>query len=332
MAAPTETELQTMIANAVNVEQHFREYLSINADNFITDENTLITSLETEYADQVTSGLAGVRAGLSGAASRGAGRSMVDPLLREYARTILNTTETDGTAIMRRLYDHFIDNSLTVSSRVFAFGTAAAGGGNTGDGVLSRINTDDENFSIENQTPDAKVSNCISDRFSGRPIHQEQFEIFGEAAERDALRVTGSGKSGIINALSANDSANFISNPSFSEFSGPIAAPTAIVNWTPLNAIGNFELDQTTIYRSFDGDATPTAVKYKANDKLSQAFSVLNANFNPAIPIYVQIAFNRSTGGADGTLTLRWGSQSASVALVAQSGYQVLQLGLGDEA
>jgi hypothetical protein len=142
--------------------------------------------------------------------------------------------------------------------------------------------------------------------------------------------IKGAQRIGSIQAIAADDSARFLTNPSFGQLDGTLAAPTSIPGWTPTGGIGNFELVESPTYRSSteEGD-TPRALKFTTNDILVQNFNVNSVSFNPNVPYYLQIAWNRSEGTGDGTLSLMLGSQTESVALAAQSGWQILRIALG---
>ena len=327
MAAPTQAEIQAQITNLGIITNEFRKYLAVNVTNYLGTEDVYVQSLETEFFGAAMAALSDLRGLFSTATSIGQYQALFTPLLQEYGRFI-DATLTDVDTIFLRLYQHFIDNALTVKSRDFTFGTPTFAAP-TGNGIINRLNVDVEGFDIENQTPDAKEAECVRDQFSGAEQHEEVFRFRGESPEPEALRVTGSGRQEELIAISAARSASFILNPSFTDFDGSLTVPTGISGWTPTGAIGNFELDQTTAYRGFPGEGTQTAVKFKTNDNLVQKFTVREPDFDALVPIYAQIAFNRAAFGADGTLTFRLGSQSVSVVLAAQVGYNVLRIPLG---
>ena len=327
MAAPTETEIQAQGTNLARVTNEFRKFLAVNATNYLGTEDTYVQSLETEFFGAAMAALSDLRGLFSTANSIGQYQSLFTPILQEYGRFI-DATLTDVDTIFLRLYDRFVSLGLTVQSRDFTFGGPLFAGA-TGDGLINRLNTDADGFDIENQTPDSKEAECQRDQFSGAEQHEEVFTFRGESPEPESLRITGSGRQEELTALSAQASASFIDNASFSIFEGTLTIPTDISGWTPTTDIGNFEMDQTTTFRGFPGETTRTAVKFKTNDKLTQKFTVREPDFDALVPIYTQIVFDRSTFGADGTLTLRVGSQSVSVVLAAQVGYTILRIPIG---
>jgi hypothetical protein len=332
MASPTRAEIEGQIKQMAKIANEFRKFCgthvaagsSVNVgDNFVNMEDTFLQSLESNYGDLYSSALRDFRSALVLAMQRVPG--MISPGIADYAKFI-GYPELSTDAMIGRIYDYMMDNTLRVTSRQFTFGTPTFSGA-VGNGMIHRLNLDERSQTIEAQTADTKTAECTADEHSGAREHEEIFYFAGSAAERDILKSSGSGRGGSIKALSANDSFRFISNPSFSQYSGTsITSLSAITDWTASSSVTNFEIDQTNYYRDFSGDSTPASLKFKANDKIVQNFNVKRAQFNPRAPHYLQIAWNRSIGSGDGTLTLRRGSKSTSVVLAAQSGWQILKM------
>jgi hypothetical protein len=332
MPTPSEAEIRTQIGAAINVAHEIFKFGSVNGDNLVGHLDVLFQALETDYAGEVGAAAQAVRSAIASGASVGAVRRMVDPLLRSYAR-VLDIPETDPAAIMDRIYQHFVDNTYTVTSRVFTFGSVSAGGANVGTGTILRNTKDRNNFDLEAVAPDAWKAKCIADEHSNNARkHEELFEIRGGDASFDGLEQLGSGVIARVNALSGRDSQQLLNNPSFDRYSGTAAVPTEVTGWTVTTSIGNFAIDQANYYRGFDGDGgTPGALKISANDTMTQALSVRRAQFDPTRPYVCQIAYNRQVGTGDGTLTLTLGAKSVAVVLAAQTGWNILKIALDDD-
>lgn len=340
MAAPTEAEVQTQIGLAIQFLDETEKFARSATKNVEGMYDGLIANpLEGDYSADTLAGMDVWRATASSMMDPAIARGFLDPLFLTYGKT-LSFPERDIQSILVRLYQSFVDNTLSVLYRNFTFGSPSAGGGNVGDGVVNRLNTDRNNLSIENQTPDAKVVECIADEHSGAASEgRELFEIRGANPFRDFVAgVAGIQRQRNIQALNADDSESFITNPSFGQLDGAaIATPDTIPGWTVAGAIGDLELDETDTYRSSTAEggslatAVPRSLKFTASEKISQNFNINAAQFDPNVPYYVQIAYNRAAGTGDGTLNLRFGSQSESVALVAQSGWNILRLTVGQK-
>lgn len=327
MASPTEAEIQDQIGKVCKVFDELRLFGHENATNIIQMEGDLIASLEGDYSAGVASAFATFRASLDSAIRQPA--SVLAPLLQTYAQFI-GSPETDPQLIIDRIVDHMIDNALTVKERDFTFGVPAADGANAGDGVLNRLTLDENADNIENQHADAKIITCLKDEHSGSNEHEEIFEMRGESVLKDALCITGSGRVQAIVAASAAHSQSLVTNPSWDRFKGTVTAVTAIEGWTAGTDITDFDIDQTNYYRGNRASATAGALKFTTNDYLDQPFTVRQAQFNPRVPAYIQVAWNRSVGSGDGTLTLSLGSQDVAVVLAAQAGWQILRLPLDE--
>lgn len=327
MASPSEASIQDQIGKVFKAFEEFRLFGHVNSPNLVQMEGDIIAALEGDYSAAAAGGFAGFRAALDSAIRQPA--AATTPLLQTYAQ-FLDVPETDPNSIIDRIIDHFILNSLSVQTRSFSFGVPAAGGGNVGDGVLNRLTLDENTDDIEAQHADAKTLACLSDEHSGAFEHEEVFEMRGATALKDGIEVGGSGLVGSIKSLAVSDSRALVQNPSWDDREGTDATPTAIGGWTVGSSIGNFALDATNFYRGGLGITTPRALVIEDNDSLQQNLNVLRAQFDPSIPVYIQVAYNGSVGGATGKLTLTLGSQTVNVPdlTVVPAGWNILRLPL----
>ena len=161
MSSPTETEVQNQIKNAVSIIDNIR--LAVGETvfiNWIVLEDTYMQSLEGDFVDEASAAVFRVRALLD--QMRRSSASILDPQFKSYGR-VRGIAETNVQDIIFRLYDDFVLTGVKVKSRAFSFGTPTASGTNVGTGILNRLNTDENGFTIEAQTPDAKKVRCLSD-------------------------------------------------------------------------------------------------------------------------------------------------------------------------
>lgn len=336
MATPTRAEVETQLSNLIKILDVHRDNVGVASGNYLTRESTYVQSMETDYPAEATNALQTFRGDLNNAIQRAA--QMLVPNLRDYGKFIASPNATgDLQALFDDIYQYFIDNNLRVNSRGISFGTPSAGGSNAGNGVLNRVTVDEYNFAIESEWGDpAMVAECVADEHTGADEGRELFIIKGSDRERDDLLRTGSGEAAEIRAMDAQDSAQFIGNPSFSEHDGTagtaFTSSQTLTDWTPNTLITNFTPDTTNTYRGFLGDTTPTAIRINAADGLRQNMNVRRANFNPRVPVYVQVAYNRSVGSGTGNLYLRFGNTTTTVALSAQTGWNILRMPVGFRA
>lgn len=331
MASPTEDEIQSQIGLAIKLLDETVDFGSSNTPNVASMVDACIEAAEGDWTGAAGAALEAWRARLSSLLAPQECATILLPHWLAYAK-LNGYPETDAISIIRRLYRTFADGSKRVKSRVFSFGSISAGGSNVGTGTINRLTKDAYNHDIENQTADVKTFECVEDEHTGASEHEERFEIRGQAAYRDLLSFTGSGERGVIRAVSSRGAEQYFNNPSFDTFEGSGASITSIPGWTVGTNIANFEEVTSSYYRDAPGVTTAKCVKFETNDSLEQNFNVRPAIFDPGIPVYVQIAYNRQTGSGDGTLTLTFGNVTANVVLAAQTGWNILRIAIGANA
>lgn len=321
--------VDTLMQAAANLSYETRLFAESNTKHWTGLESVVRQNVDNDFGVEVLAGVAAARAGLSSAL--GQRRSYFDPIMRAYAK-VGDVATTDLTVMVRRLRELFEAGSYSYKTRGISFGSVSAGGGNAGNGTINRLTTDRFNKAIQSVFIDSKTAVCTVDASMGARKGQEVIEVRGGRASRDLVDVSGSGQ--VINLQCQDAGTSRLSNPSFSRYDGDATAPTAIGDWTPLSNITNFVIDETNYYRAFDGDLTSSgaasaALKIVGNDTISQQLSVRGNPLSQYVPMYLQIAWNRSIGSGDGTLTLTLGGVTASVALSAQSGWQILRIAIG---
>jgi len=124
-------------------------------------------------------------------------------------------------------------------------------------------------------------------------------------------------------------------NASFQTLDGTVGSPTSIPNWTVGSLIANFELDSTNYFRSSPEEhaaAVSYALKITATDTIRQKMSTLGKTLDPHTPYMSLLRYNRAVGSASGTLVLRMGAETGTVAVSAQTGWNTLALAMdGDK-
>lgn len=321
---PTEAEIQLNIMYALLMAEELDKTASKYSPNYLDMEQDLLNAAQQDYAPEMAQGAAQMRARYAAVLAAGTLRPVLDPMFRTYGR-IIDSPATDVDTILADLYQYFIDNHYEVYSRNLSYGTVSSNTG-TGSGSVFRLTVDENGYTLENTSPDTRKIECIADARSGAVKHEEIFRLAGIAPGRDLLDVSrgaGTGKQTNLQAISARTS--LLRNASFSAYSGTAAVPTAISNWTA-GTIGSLAVDTSNYYRDFNGDTTPAALQFSDNTYVEQVFSTTNLAFNPNRPYFLSVMYNREVGTGDGTLTLQMGNSTVSVALVAQTGWNMLML------
>lgn len=326
MASPSEAEVQAQLKNFVELLEETRKFGNVNAENWVSKEDTAVQTVESDYADEITSAAARARRNLQAVIDRASAQAIIRPHIKGYVKHIVGKAVPAGDQeAIDILYRWFFDTTVTVKSRGFVYNTPAAGGSNIGNLSILRVTKDENNFDLEAATAEAKEARCIQDRNTGTNLDNEIFRFRGAPQGRDALQVSGSGGTADIRAV--NWQSSLLLNTSFEEFSGTAAAPTEITSWESDIAVSgtNYSFDETNHYRAQQGVETPRSLNIKATAILTQKLSTANRKLKAEIPYYLQVAWNRQIGSATGDLLIRLGAQSNTVAVAAQAGWQILR-------
>lgn len=327
MATPTFAEVWAQIADVVDI------YDTIRTDgqtSVITKLDTYVQNLEGDGAATAAARARATRAAYAGILDRF--RANLEPHLVDLA-TAIGTAARPGTSeFWRDLREYMVDNSQDLNSRDISFGSISAGGSNVGDGTIYRLTTDEYDQAIEAVFLDVVTARCVRDQNSGTLVGREVFELTHGDALPDRISEAGSGRRGTIVGHAGDE---ILRNASFQTLDGTVGSPTTIPNWTVANDIANFELDSTNYFRSSPeekANGTSYSLKITATDTISQKLSTLNRSLDPNTPYMALCRYNRTVGSDSGTLVLRMGAETATVAVSAQSGWQTLALAMdGDK-
>lgn len=335
----TEASVKSQIQYITKLYEDTRKAAGVNASaNWIDTEETLLGLLSGDYSDDA---FQGVRAGRGILATlMEQVRAPLGSKLLDYAK-VLNYPETDIQTVMSRLYDDAIANTKRVQSRQFVFGTVTSGSPYVGNGTIHRLNVDENGLVIENRVAETKTFECVFDATSGaRGRNAEVFQIRGVTANRDLIRINGSGGVGALVGLTADLSAAYIRNPSFSQFSGTVTVPTDITGWTNNTTVSAATHQLVTdtyanqgvgYYRDFPGDSTSYALQCLGNSwSLTQSIEQNRYAFRLDAPYYVQIAYKKSSSGTDGNLVVTLGANSVTLDLstISDTSWHVLKFTL----
>jgi hypothetical protein len=325
----TEAQVKTEIADTIGITEDLRNWLYVDANNYLTREASLVGELHTDYSDIATGALQNFRSRMNAGMQDGA--NVVAAFMFDMAKA-LNLPGANLGEILEQLRVYYAENTRRVKSRAFTRGTPTADGSNTGTGVINRLTVDEYGFAIETGFAESLKARCTRDVSNGASKHEEEFTFEGSALDRDRIRITGTGVSPVsVRAISARESLDIVANCSFDVYQGDAAAPSDITNWTPTTAISNFDIDTSLYYRDYEGSTAPASLILQGNDVLSQAFTVRSFRFDPFTPYYAQIALNRNGTGADGTFSFVVGNITVTVDLttLGASGWELLRIPIG---
>lgn len=335
---PTETEVQTQWRNSVSLIDAFRsatDGAAMGAGGYI---DVILQSLEGEYTPSgIANALANYRARLSRLMDESTALEFLAPVLREYGGVLAADAGANGFgsnytslgALFSAIYEWFHANSLTVQSRNITFDTTAtAGGGNVGNGAMSRLTVDHNGYDMEACHVERKIFRCRQDQNTGTLENAEIFEFSGAQRSQDALQRDSFG-SGIQTTIRSHhagsgNGGSLLTNSSFSTYDA--AGSPKFSGWTEDASPGNIGQDTGNFYRSHPGAQTDASLKMDADvsaatTKISQSISAMPiARLDTNRPYFLRIMVNPTVGSASGgTVVIRMGSQSNSIAVSSLS-------------
>ena len=328
----TESEIKTMMGNEAGIYARLRNVLYLDAPSFLSREDTAYDEVEGQTGPTVRNGMAVRRAALSN--SLLACANMVPVMLDAYA---VQQNWGAGNRF-QQLYEHWVNESVTVQSRDWSFGSPSAGSSNVGDGTIRRNTTDKYGFTIESGADGTREYTCIADANSGTLIGEESFEVIGTPPGPDLLDPRGLGINTNLLGVTGRDTQAIIRNPSFGTYSlQPSDSDLATLSSWTVSDLSSLYISTVDVYRTYQGEtnAQPNvgaALHMTASGKIYQ--TIKDNTRTPLLrtrPYYAQIAFKR-VNSCDGTLGLKIGSQQVTVALSAQSGWNVLVWKLDEDA
>lgn len=332
MATPTLAEVKAQWNAAVDILESNRAYFD---GTMVADLDTMEQALEGDYTPLgLAQWGADVRGLASSMVSRQSARQALIPCVREYGKLIQSDLRNPD-AIFQDICRYMRANSLTVNSRGITYNSFSAGGGNTGDGTWQRLTVDEYGDNLEAVTIELKTIRCVQDGNLGANRHEEAFDLYGVEGPKDWLDIANAGtgrRLRNVRAVHAGSGSwgSRLVNSSFTNYTSGGTVTTLYRGWTIHGSTSNFGTDTTNYYRGHPGDGdAPRSLIFTGNDKITQKLSVSGTRLRRDIPMYCRVMYNRQVGSGDGTLTLRCGSASANVSLVAQTGWNELKIAVG---
>jgi hypothetical protein len=325
MSLPSESDLRTVIGKVIKIFDEIEDFGISNTPNFVTMQLDVLDETPNDSTPGTQTALAQLRGALVGTVSPSSVNACLNALWVTYGRVKLYP-DLNVAAVLTRLYETFATTGtpVTVQSRNFTFGSFALTG--TGTGTATRLTKDAYNYNIEAQfVAQAMTIVCTNDANSGGTLNAETFEYRGSAAGIDRFDITGSGITiPGITALSAESQTQFVTNGGFEGGTTTSDLP----GWT-IGTPASAALVTSDVYKSkLSTGQTSQSLRFTANNTATQTWNSRGGiQWNPAVPMFVQIAFKRESS-CDGNLTIAVGGKSATVALSAQSGWTTLKFPL----
>lgn len=332
MAGISEAESKTLLQAWARLG--FGDYLANQAGSLTTPLDTLLDGVADaalgSYGPDITGAVRAYRRNIK--AGREAIASILDPIARGWLEALdVPTDGLDTSQLMALLRQELTDSSDSIERRVVTFGTPAAGGGNTGTGVMRRVTVDKDGDQLEGGAFAETVNfEVIEDARGTAQEHEEEFRVWGEAADPNGVLVEGSGVAGSFKAYSGATSVRDtpqLKDPSFDAWTDT----ATLTNWTKNS--GTIEQDTSVYFRGYQG-ATPSSCKFVDSGSSSDAdisqVLTLPAGLRSDVPYCHALAYKMGNAAMDGTLTLHIGAQSVSVDLttIANTNWNRLEIDL----
>lgn len=331
--SPTEAEIQDQWKSCVRIIEGIRvaaDSLFVGAGGYF---DVLSQALEGEYLPaDLTGWMTSYRAGISSLVDPSRATSFMVPVLYEYGRFIgTQSTGPIGSGyrspddIFRVLYEWFVKSSKTVKSRAITYATPTYEATNTGNGVLSRLTVDENNFNLEACQVERKLFRCRTDQNSGSEKWAEVFEFVGGPQSHDSLlrESSGSGESSRTTITSkhagSGSGGSLLANSTFSDFSA--TASPKFSGWTETTGASAISQDLVNYYRSHPGSQVNASCKmsYLASTTIllkQSADDMRVRRFDSNTPYFLRVMVNKTIGSAaGGNFVLRLGTQSVTTAI-----------------
>ena len=331
--ALTEDQLQDQWTKAVDILEQTRVF----ADSLVgasSEFEVLTSALKGEFTpDALAVWAQQQRASLSSMIDPSRIYDAIAPCVLDYGK-VLQAANKIGSGyetvpeLMVAIYEYFAGGSERVESRLITLDIAQSRTG-TGDGEMSRLIVDENNFQIDAVHVERKKWRCRRDQNTGVKKHAEEFEMVGETRSRDNLlnATHGSGSTQSVAIRNKNagggTAGSLLRNSSFSSYDA--AATNKFTNWERVS--GTEAIQSTLYYATYPGADTNASMLMGVSGasgtaRYKQTLANMRvAKLNPNRPYFLRAMVNAVAGpganGAGGNFVLHLGSQTVTVALSA---------------
>lgn len=325
MSVASKSELWTQLLNLCKIIDETYDFAAVNSPNFRSMEEVLQEAYVGTHVAATQARMTSLRSALNGMIRDGG--SLMSAVLRELAKVGYDGTGSSDSIALDEIYTGMKAASETVRYRNFTFGSSSAGGSNNSNGDVYRCTKDKNDYDLEGGFHAAGITKIevTSDAFSGGTAGAETAKIYGAGETKNDEVDIGDvpGGSANLTAVSYDSSVNLIANGGFETISGTAPA-ISVDSWTMNNA-ALFDEEETTIYKG--AKALEIISSSAADASITQYIS--SASIDVTKPVFAFVRWNREVLSGDGTITLRLGTKTTTVALAAQTGWNVLALGTG---
>jgi len=319
--AASKTELWTQLANAIKILDELWKFGGNNVTNIIGLQDILVQSFNGNHASTTSASVAALRDSIS---TLSIDTTLLDSLILELASNGYSSLATDIDNALEDIAFAMDGLSETVLERNITYGSLVTGGSNVGDGILYRLITDQFANKIETMTFDGGTTRGTiqTDKNTGATSGTESMLLFGDGRQKVDELDLGDTPEGSITITAKRSDDGILTNGGFETSSG--TAPTIVfTGWTP-SVQANIDEETTTFHRG------AKSINFIDNVEIEQHIVTAASSIDITKPVFLIVRFQRQLS-CDGTLTIRLGSQTESVVLAAQTGWNDLYLGIDNE-
>jgi len=330
---PNEAEVQAQWRAVVDILDKTQVY----ADSLCGATNefeTLIGSLKGDFTPGSLAAWADTyRSGLSSLVDPSLVYQAIAPCIMEYGK-VLKAGSYVGSGfetvelMIGAIYDRFLKSTVQfVESREIAHDLAGARTG-TGNGTISRLVVDENNFEIENCHVEDKVFRCTRDQNSGAKEYAEEFTMLAETRSKDHLEQHSFGSGDTQRRLLYNKNAgsshsgSIARNSSFESYD--VSATNDFTYWELVSGTVPTQ-DTSNYYTSHPGASTNYSLTASAAFRLKQSLVDLRrSKLDSRKPYFLRVMTKRIGGTADGNVVLHLGSRSVSASADNANWYELM--------
>jgi len=316
------SELWGQLANAVKIIDELWKFGAVNSPNLVTLIDTLSQSYLGNHVGSTTAAVKTLRTAIS---TQSVNTAVLQPIILELAKRGYNSRATAVSDALDDIARGMDALTETVAERNITYGSVTAGGSNVGDGTVLRLTTDEYGNKIEDGAWDGGITKVeiTQDKNTGVSGGSEKGLIYGSGVTPYDNLEMGDAPNGSLVVTAMNAANSILTNSDFETSSGT-GATLAFTGWT-LSDPEDFSEETTVTYNDSD-----QAIEFEDNANILQYIPDASGSLDSSKPAFLIVPFYR-VSSCDGTLTIRLGSQTESVALSAQSGWNLLVLGVADE-
>jgi hypothetical protein len=245
--------------------------------------------------------------------------------------TVMNLPEElspDDDEFWEELRKYGDANSKTIQARELDTTTLVlASAAGTGDGTVAWLFTDEYANEIEAIRLNGITVECVEDQNSSTEVGREEFKIYYGLSREGFLEESGNGVVGELTSKAGSGGENLLLNSSFEQLAdnGSLTAPDNVPNWTWSGTEStDLEFDAVNFHKSSPEEienGTSYSLIVKASGTLSQKLSTNRAKLDFSRPYYPRFFYNRQVGSATGSFIAHMGTETKSVTLASETGW-----------